>query len=100
MGGDDSQAAPVGIGEARLGRHVDEPAAVVAKDVIGQATGNRAACSRVAGRVRMRGTAWGCSGRRREVVADVEIQVAIAVEVGERRRGRPVAIAAQARLCR
>ena len=33
-------------------------------------------------------------------MADIEIQVAVAVQVGERRRGRPVAIAAQARLAR
>ena len=30
-----------------------------------------------------------------QVVADVEVEVAVAVEIGEGRRGRPVAIAAQ-----
>ena len=35
IGGDDAQAAPVGLGAAGRRRDVDEPAAVVAKDMVG-----------------------------------------------------------------
>ena len=42
----------------------------------------------------------GIAGIVEKVMADVEIQVAVAVQVGEGRRGRPVAIAAQSGLAR
>ena len=79
--------------------HVDEPAAVVAEEVIGQggerfggAVAVRRPCRRAS-----TGRARGSSGVPVEVVADVEVEVAVAVEVGEGGRGRPVAVPAQAR---
>ena len=36
VGGDDAQAPAVGVDDPGLGRHVDEPAAVVAEEVVGR----------------------------------------------------------------
>ena len=97
VGRDHAQSSPVAIDDARRGRHVDEPAAIVAKDVIGQ----RREVARIAvvGR-----RVLGIDADRvvvhvpGEVVADVEVEIAVVVEVGERGGGRPVAIAGQAGL--
>ena len=78
------------------GGDVDEPAAVVAEQVVGQ--GGKP--ERQAGDVAVRSPRVAAQGRMLgvpgQVVADVEVQVAVAVEVGEGGRGRPVAVAAQA----
>ena len=42
----------------------------------------------------------GCRRVPIDVVADIQVEVAVAVEIGEGRRGRPVAVAAQAGLRR
>ena len=80
-----------------LGRHVDEPARVVAEDMVGKGRDR----ARVASDVNLaRGVLaeLGVVGVPDAVVADVEVEVAVVVQVGEGRRGRPVAVAAQPRL--
>ncbi len=96
VGRDDSQAASVAVDDARLGGHVDEPAAVVAEDMVRQ----RGEKARVAvGILRAVPAIAGGRGCRvpLQVVADVEIEVAVVVQVGPGRRGRPVAVAAEPR---
>jgi hypothetical protein len=87
---DDAQAAPVPIDHARLGRHVGEAAPVVAEDVIGQ----RLEAAGVATDARRAGgipAEPGMVGIPLEVMADVEVEVAVVVrsakaaEVGQSR---------------
>ena len=52
IGRDDPQAAAVGVDETRPRGHVDEPAAVVAEDVIGERRESRAGCSRACWAIR------------------------------------------------
>ena len=75
--------------------HVDEPAAVVAEDMVRQrgesarvAVGVLSGYSRDAQRV-------GVAGVPLQVVADIEVEVAVVVQVGPGRRRRPVAVAAE-----
>ena len=94
VGGDDPQAPAVAVDDPRLGGRVDEPAPVVAEEVVGPA----GALQGTAGDVLLQLRVPAGRGMLRvpgEVMADIKVEVAVAVEVGERRRGRPVAIAAQ-----
>ena len=97
VGGDDTQAPTVRVDNPRLGRHVGEPAAVVAEQVVRQ----RRRILRGAVGV---GTVLVAAEIRlleipKQVMADVEVKVAVAVEVGECGRGGPVAVPAEPILC-
>ena len=89
---EDAQPATVGVDDAGLSRHVDEPTAVVAEDVIRQGLEVERKAAVVAGVLGIDATA-GFVVVPFEVVADVQVEVAVAIQVGERRRSRPVAIA-------
>ena len=97
VGGDDAQARgrPVSAKPADVG-DVDEPAAVVAEDVVGSRLDLAGIAVEVLAAARS-GRGAGCRRVPEHVVADVEVEVAVVVEVGEGRRGRPVARARQAR---
>ena len=99
IGRDDPQPAAVGINEARLARHIDKPPIVIAEDMIRQrrkiARHAHVACRRVGVLTPL----W-FLGIVEKVVADIKVEVAVAVQVGEGRRGRPVAIATQSGLHR
>ena len=99
VGGDDAQAATVEIHDSGLRGHVDEPAAVVAKNVVRQ----RRECERTAIHIpRLGAFRILAEGRIRgvplQIVADIEIEVAVIVEVGPGRRCGPVAVAPEPRL--
>ena len=85
---------PCRVDKTRLGRHIDKPAVVIAENMIGRATENHAACNDDRQAARRVGRPWDFVGHK-QVVADVKIEVAVAVQVGKGRRGRPVAIAGQ-----
>ena len=99
VGGDDAQAPAVRVDDPRLGRHVGEPAAVVAEQVVRQ---RRRILRRAVGvalpllvpaEIRLLEVP-------KQVMADVEVEVAVAVEVGEGGRRGPVAVPAEPIPCR
>ena len=95
IGRHDSQAPPFAVDEPRLFGHIDEPAGVVAKNMVR----NSPEESRVTIAVFV--SCRGSRAERRlhvipfEVMADIEVEVAIVVEVGPCRGRWPVAIAPQ-----
>ena len=95
VGGDHPEAAAVAVDDPGLGRHIDEPAPVVAEEVVGQGLGVERVAVEIGLRLRVAADP-GVVEVPGRVVADVEVEVAVAVQVGQRRRGRPVASAAQA----
>ncbi len=97
--GDDAQAPPVGVDDAGIRRDVDKPAAIVAEQMIGP-RGKRVGHAILVEMAGIDRLAWPARtladvrvmGVPDEVVADVKIEVAVVVEIGERGRGGPVAI--------
>ena len=94
VGRDDSQAPTLGVEDACLGSDINKPAAVVAEDMV--------LCSLETVRIAVRILrALLAMARRRgcrvplQVMAYVEIEVAVTVQVGPGCRGRPVAVAAK-----
>ena len=85
IGGDDAEAAPVVVDDSGRRGDVDEMAAVVAEQMIRP----RGKAQRQAGDVAVRrpGVAaeGGMLGIPGQVMADIQVEVAVAVEVGERR---------------
>jgi hypothetical protein len=102
VGCGDPQAAAVGIDDPRLGRHVDEPAAVIAEQVV-RPRGERVRHAVFVTAFRTKDLSWlglaRAEGRvlgvPHEIVANVEVEVAIAVQIGEGGGGGPVAVAPQ-----
>jgi len=103
--GDDSQAATIPIDDAGFDSHVREAAPVVAEEVVRQGS-ERARCAVVELLAGLHALALGGNGPARaegrmlgvpnQVMADVEVEVAVVVEIGERGRGGPIAVAPQA----
>ena len=95
VGRQDAKSAPLTIDDAGLFRHVDESSLIVAEDVVGQGIEGTGAAIDVRAVLPRMGARWRQHGVPGSVVADVEVEVAVAVEIGEGRRGRPVAVAPQ-----
>ena len=92
IGREDSQAAAVAIDNPGLFRHVDEPARVIPENVVwSMCQASRVAVRRLAG-LGVRAD-LGVIGIPFKIMADIKVQVAVAVQVSECRRGRPVAVA-------
>ncbi len=93
---DHAQAPAFGVDNSRLLRHVGEPAAIVAEEVVGK----RDQGSRVGVLILTLAIVARTESRVVEVpdriVANIEVEVAVAVEVGEGGRGRKVAVAGEA----
>ncbi len=94
VGRDDAEAPPVPLPHPGNLGDVDEAAAIVAEDVVGQRLDRARVAREVAGARRVLAEAR-VVGVPDSVVADVEIDIAVAVEIGEGRRRRPVAGAAE-----
>ena len=96
--GHDAEAFPGLVENSRLGRDIDETSAVIAEEVVGHRRefGWPAKDDYLANIVPA--AAWVLAVPV-EVVANVKIEVAIAVEISERCRGRPVAVTHSARPC-
>ncbi len=82
VGGQNAQSAAAGVNEARLSGHVDErSAAVIAEDVIGKRRKVARAAVVIASRLLV-----GADRRffqvKGEVMADIEVEIAVAVQVG------------------
>ena len=94
VAGDHAEPPPLRVDDPGLGGHVDEPAGVVAEQVVGQGLEEARVAVVPDLRVFLRAGVGGV-GVPGQVVADIEVEVAVVVEVGEGGGGRPVAVAAQ-----
>ena len=92
VGRDDSQGGASGLGQARLGRDIGEPPAVVAEDVVGLGLQDLGVARRVAGSRRAPAEPRVC-GVPGDGGDDVEVEDNQAGECG---RGRPAAVFRQA----
>ena len=84
VGCDDSQATAVAVNDARVCRHIDEPTVVVAEDVVAFRFNppGIAGDDDPAGRVLADEGVFGVPG---SVMADVEVKISVAIEIGESR---------------
>ena len=94
VGGDHPEAAAVAIDDTRLLRHIDESARVIAEQVVGQSLRTERIAVEVAivGRVAAEPGILDIPGR---VVANVEVKVAVTVQVSHRRRRGPIPVTTQ-----
>ena len=105
VGCNNAQTAAVGVDDAGLGSHIHESIAVIEEQVIG-AGGKRVGHAVIIAAALVMRLSWLCFAlaKRRvvgiphEVMAYIQIEIAVVVEIGPGCRGRPVAIAGQAHL--
>ncbi len=93
VGRDDAETSAVGIGESGFFRDIDEVAAVVAEDVVGGAFDFARVAREIASLVVRANHEM--SVVPDHVMTNIQVEVAVSIQVGERRRSRVVAAAGQ-----
>ena len=94
VGGYHAQTPAIGIADSRLRGHVDEPALVVTKEVVGSSLEIQG-ITRDIRTVGLVAAKLGIVSIPDGVMADIKVEIAIAIEISEGSRGWPVSITAQ-----